>query len=145
MEVGVTKLSPDTEKYVKLFYEPQISAYSFLKAFFAELHQKGIREISRDLVSFFYETKKDQRYQEILREIKFRSNGIFQYSNELEDNIFTLQNMGLLGKENPSFGVILIKYNDSVSNEVLQNIPEDHLALIKEVADKYVADNSAKV
>ena len=117
MSVREARLNPDTEKYIELFYEPKLSAYSLLKSFFAKLYKDGKREISRDLVSFFYEMKKQPKFQEILHEIKFRSNGIFYYSNELEDNIFTLQNMGLLGKENPSFAVILLKYNDDVAEE----------------------------
>ena len=136
--MGNEALYPDTEAYVNLFYEPSISAYRFLKAFFAELYQKGVREVSRDLVSFFIDIKKEPEYQEILHEIKFRSNGIFYYSNELEDTIFTLQNMGLLGKENPSFGIILIKYNDTVSQETLADIPEEYMSLIENISDRYI-------
>ena len=135
------QLNSDTEKYIELFYEPKISAYSFLKAFFAKLYYDGKQEVSRDLVSFFYEMKKQPRFQEVLHEIRFRSNGIFNYSDELEDNIFTLQNMGLLGKENPSFGVILLKYNKDIAKEVLENTPKKYLEVIEELANRYIKDN----
>lgn len=98
-----------------------------------------MKEISRDLVSFFSNIKKDPRYHSIMHEFKFRSNGVFQYSNELEDNIFTLQNMGLLGKENPSFGRILIKYDDNISQEIIDATQADQLQLIEEIADKFIA------
>ena len=78
-----------------------------------------------------------------MHEIKFRSNGIFQYSDELEDNIFMLQNMGLLGKENPSFGVILIKYSDEITKKILAEVPPEQLSLIKEIADRYTVENSS--
>ena len=145
MSVREARLNPDTEKYIELFYEPKLSAYSLLKSFFAKLYKDGKREISRDLVSFFYEMKKQPKFQEILHEIKFRSNGIFYYSNELEDNIFFFFFMGLLGKENPSFGVILLKYNDDVAEEALDNTPKEYLDLIEELANRYIADNTTSL
>ena len=134
-------LYPDTEMYIKQFYEPSITAYRFLRIFFAELYEMGVKEISRDLVSFFSAIKENPRYHSIMHEFKFRSNGIFQYSNELEDNIFTLQNMGLLGKENPSFGRILIKYNEAISQEIITATQPEQLQLIQEIADRFVTDN----
>lgn len=134
-------LYPDTENYIKQFYEPSITVYRFLRIFFAVLHERKVNEISRDLVSFFSNIKKIPRYHSIMHEFKFRSNGIFQYSNELEDNIFTLQNMGLLGKENPSFGIILIKYNDAISHEIIDTAQANQLQLIREIANKFVDDN----
>ena len=74
-------------------------------------------------------------------EIKFRSNGIFNYSNELEDNILMLQNMGLLGKTNPSFGIILINYNDIIAKETLDGLSEEHRDIIKEIAALYRTEN----
>lgn len=137
------KLTPETKEYIDLFYEPKVSAYKFLKVFFAVLYENGIRDISRDLVAFFSGIKQEEKYGEIMHEIKFRSNGIFQYSDELEDNIFMLQNMGLLGKENPSFGVILIKYSDEITKKILAEVPPEQLSLIKEIADRYTVENSS--
>lgn len=134
-------LYPDTETYIKQFYEPSITAYRFLRVFFAVLYERGVKEVSRDLVSFFSNIKDNPRYHSIMHEFKFRSNGIFQYSNELEDNIFTLQNMGLLGKENPSFGRILIKYNNAISQEIIDATQSDQLQLIQEIANIFVTDN----
>lgn len=132
------ELYAETKKYIERFYEPELSAYDFLKVFFAELYLNGIKDVSRDLVDFFYEMKKQVRFNEILREIKFKSNGVFLYSNDLEDNIFTLQNMGLLGKENPSFGKILIKYSDSVCSEIIESVSEKYVALIKEIVNVFM-------
>ena len=84
-------LYEDTQKYINMFYTPVISSYEFLKSFFAELYQLGEHEVSRDLSEFFCDLKKNPKYNEVLYEIKFRSNGIFNYSNELEDNILMLQ------------------------------------------------------
>lgn len=133
-------LYEDTQKYINRFYTPIISSYEFLKSFFAELYQNSVTEISRDLSEFFYNLKNEPRYSEILREIKFRSNGVFIYSNELEDNILMLQNMGLLGKTNPSFGIILINYNNSIATETLNGLSEEHLNIIKEIVNLYKSE-----
>lgn len=134
--VGVT-LYEDTQNYINRFYTPVISSYEFLKSFFAELYQNKVTEISRDLSEFFYNLKKNPKYTEILCEIKFRNNGVFMYSNELEDNILMLQNMGLLGKTNPSFGMILIHYNHLIATETLNGLSEEHLNIVKEIAALY--------
>lgn len=134
-------LYEDTQKYINMFYTPDISSYEFLKSFFAELYQLGENEVSRDLSEFFCNLKKNPKYNEVLYEIKFRSNGIFNYSNELEDNILMLQNMGLLGKTNPSFGIILINYNDTIAKETLDGLSEQHRDIIKEIAALYRAEN----
>lgn len=135
-------LYEDTQKYINMFYTPVISSYEFLKSFFAELYQLGEHEVSRDLSEFFCDLKKNPKYNEVLYEIKFRSNGIFNYSNELEDNILMLQNMGLLGKTNPSFGIILINYNKSIATETLNELSEKHQNIIKEIADLYQKENT---
>lgn len=135
-------LYEDTQKYIERFYTPIISSYEFLKSFFAELYQNNVTEISRDLSEFFYKLKKEPKYAEILYEIKFRSNGVFIYSNELEDNILMLQNMGLLGKTNPSFGIILINYNKSIATETLNELSEKHQNIIKEIANLYQRENA---
>lgn len=131
------KLYPDTERYLNQFYEPTITAYHFLRVFFALLFKRNEKEISRDLVNFFSDIKKNPRYRAMMHEFNFRSNGVFLYSNELEDNIFTLQNIGLLGKENPSFGKILIKYDDEIANEAITTTNEEQLTLIKEIVDNF--------
>lgn len=132
------QLSEDSEKYLSLFYTPKFSAYSLLKAFFAKLHIKKITKTSRDLADFFYNLKLNEKYEQILKEIKFRNNGVFVYSNELDDCICTLQNMGLLGKENPSFGKILVKYSDAVAAEALSDVPIEYQKLFDEMVEKYL-------
>lgn len=130
-------LYDDTQQYVNLFYSPAVTSYELLKCFFAYLHQEGVNEISRDLSEFFYEMKKNPMYGDVLHEIKFKNNGIFIYSDELEDGILTLQNMGLLGKKNPSFGVILNQYDPSIASEALNHLSEDYKRIIEEIGEQY--------
>lgn len=132
------KLYDDTQTYINMFYTPEITSYEFLKGFFAELYNQKIREVSRDLSEFFYSLKTNPKYNVLLREIHFRNNGIFKYSNEIEDDILTLQNMGLLGKKNPSFGIILIEFNEVIATETLNALSAEFRSLIEEIAKLYM-------
>lgn len=140
--MSIITLYEDTQKYIDMFYTPTITSYEFLKSFFAELYKNNIKEVSRDLSEFFFNMKKNPKFKDVLLEIKFKSNGIFRYSNELEDDILTLQNMGLLGKKNPSFGVILIEYSDSIADETLDTLSTDNRQLIQEMVGFYIEENS---
>lgn len=135
--MGRTALYLDTKQYIDMFYTPDMTSYEFLKSFFAALYLKNKTSVNRDLTDFFYAIKKEKKYSDLLKEFKFKSNGVFVYSDELEDGIFTLQNMGLLGKKNPSFGIIFIEYTPEIAEEALAAIGEEKSALIKEIADCY--------
>jgi len=133
------QMSENAEAYISRFYEPKINAYEFLKGFFACLKRKGMTEINRDLVGFLYEQKKVDKYREVLEEVRFRSNGVNYYSDDVDDALFNLQIGGLLGKMNPSFGVIIIKYTDEEITETLESTASEYLSEINDIADTYVA------
>jgi hypothetical protein len=129
-----------TEQYLSRFYEPSVTAYEFLKCFFAYLKKFKLEKVNRDLVGFLYRQKKITENQEVLAEIKFRTNGINYYSNDLEDALFNLQNGGLLGKMNPSFGIILIHYTDDEIKKILESTKAEYRDIIKKIAESYVED-----
>lgn len=132
------QINEKTAQYLSRFYEPRVTAYEFLKCFFAFLKEKGINEVDRDLVSFLYKQKKSAANQEVLEEINFRSNGVHFYSNDVEDALFNLQNGGLLGKMNPSFGIIIIKYTDNEIDEILNSIQDEYRSAIEKIANAYI-------
>ena len=128
----------EQEKYLSRFYEPKITAYEFLKCFFAYLKKENVNEVDRDLITFLHEQKKKEENKEVLEEINFRSNGVNYYSDDVEDALFNLQNGGLLGKMNPSFGVLIIKYDDeSEINKTLESISPEYKNTIEEIAKEY--------
>lgn len=127
-----------TEKYLSRFYEPKVTAYEFMKCFFAYLKKNGINEIERDLVDFLRGQKKVADNADVLEEINFRTNGVNYYSDNIEDALFNLQNGGLLGKMNPSFGIIIIKYTENEINETIDAIQEQYRPAIENIANEYV-------
>lgn len=132
-----SQINNDTTDYLSHFYNPKLTAYEFLKCFFAFLKKLNVEEADRDISDFLYEQKKIKQNSSVLEEIKFRSNGIFWYSNDIEDALFNLQNGGLLGKMNPSFGIILIKYTDKEVAKIIKDTPEDCISSIEEIAKAY--------
>ena len=121
-------------EYLSRFHEPGITAYEFLKGFFAHLKKLGMDRIDRDLVVFLHEQKKNESFAAVFEEIAFRSNGVSYSSDDIEDALFNLQNGGLLGKTNPSFGVILI--NQEIE-ETLDSIPEKYKTVVEKIANTY--------
>lgn len=130
----------DSINYIDLFYIPEVSSYMVLKAFFAQLYKKKCLSICRDLSDFFYQMKQNPKFKNLLFEIKFKDNGVFKYSEEIEDNILTLQNVGLLGKQNPSFGKITINYSDDIAVEFLNSLSEDNKNRMEELVDQYIRE-----
>ena len=132
------QINASTSEYLSRFYEPKVTAYEFLKCFFAYLKKERIDQINRDLVSFLYKQKQNNSNDDVLEEIKFRNNGVKHYSDDVEDALFNLQNGGLLGKMNPSFGIIIINYTDSEITETLNSIPSKYRAIISNIATEYI-------
>lgn len=141
MKMSVS-LKAETEAYLSRFYEPKVTAYEFLKCFFAFLKKKDISEVDRDLVLFLYNQKQNPENNDVLDEISFRSNGVSYYSDDIEDALFNLQNGGLLGKMNPSFGIIINKYTNEEANKIIDSVPEEYRKIIERIADLY--ENSKK-
>lgn len=125
-------------KYLERFYEPKVTAYEFLKCFFAYLKKKNIKEIERNLVDFLKKQKECAENGEVLEEINFRTNGVHYYSDDIEDALFNLQNGGLLGKMNPSFGIIIIKYNEKEIEESICSVSEQYRLVIENIANAYI-------
>ena len=126
-----------TAEYLSRFYEPKVTAYEFLKYFFAYLRKSGVDEVDRDLEDFLYKQKQSELTRDVLEEINFRSNGVRYYSDNVEDALFNLQNGGLLGKMNPSFGILIIKYSENDAQRIIDSIPPEYRVVIKQIADAY--------
>jgi len=131
------KTNDTTAAYLSRFYEPEITAYEFLKYFFACLKELGEESVNRDLVSFLYHRKQQEDERVVLEEISFRSNGVNHYSDDVEDALFNLQNGGLLGKMNPSFGKIIIKYSDDDVADISKNISDKFKPIIMRIAEDF--------
>ena len=93
----MTRISERQKKYMERFYEPEFSAYDFMCLFCAVngIQQKYSfdREI---LLSFIKSCKLNGEYTNLLDDINFKSNGVFYYSEELQEAITKLKLAGVL-------------------------------------------------
>jgi hypothetical protein len=128
----------DMDNYLSCFYRPEVTAYEFLKCFFAFLKLSRIIEAHEDITRFLYEQKGLSENEVVLREINFKSNGVSYYSNDIDDAIFNLQIGGLIGKENPTFRKINIKYTDEEAETIIGGIDKQYADIIREIADSYI-------
>lgn len=131
-------MSQTKNTYLSRFYDPKVTAYEFLKCFFAYLKRKGVEQIDRDLAEFLQRQKDISENADVLEEISFRTNGVNYYSDDIENALFNLQNGGLLGKMNPSFGIIIIKYTEKEVEETIQSISDQYRTTIEGIADNYI-------
>lgn len=132
------KAGTSVDSYLSWFYEPKVTAYEFMKCFFAYLKQNDIQEIDRDLVGFLKDQKRDDTNKEVLEEINFHTNGVNYYSDDIEDALFNLQNGGLLGKMNPSFGIIIIKYTEKEIEDAISSVSDQYSRAIEKIALAYI-------
>ena len=128
-----------SNNYLEQFYEPKVTAYEFMKCFFAFLKRENIDNVERDLVEFLRNQKKKQD-SVVFEEINFRTNGVNYYSDDIEDALFNLQNGGLLGKMNPSFGIIIIKYDEEDINKAIEGISTEYRETIEMIAKEYIKE-----
>lgn len=131
-------LNAGSNSYLQRFYEPKVTAYEFMKCFFAYLKNYDVDRIDPDLVDFLRSQKEKADNNDVLEEINFRSNGVNYYSDDIEDALFNLQNGGLPGKMNPSFGIIIIKYTENEIQESIDSISEQYRTPIENIASAYM-------
>ena len=126
--------------YLSRFYEPKITAYEFLKYFFAYLKKMDVDTVNvdRDLVGFLYKQKQICGNDMVLEEIRFGSNGVNYFSEDIEDSVFCLYIGGLLGKYNPSFGDTYIKCSGSEVDDIIRGVPNDVRDDIERIAHAYI-------
>lgn len=88
-------LDKDTEEFLSSVSEPRFSTQDFLSLFCASLFTKGSMSFSRDNLLSFIELNKN-KYSGLLEDIKLRSNGVFSYSDNLDDAYSILKWSNLL-------------------------------------------------
>lgn len=91
------KLSEASQKYLEHFYEPEFTSYDFIFLFSTINALQNNYSFSRDnLLKTIENCKSNNEYNDLLEEIKLKSNGIHSYSEELEEAITKLKYCGIL-------------------------------------------------
>ncbi|MGL4392249.1 MAG: hypothetical protein ACRCSK_02275 [Fusobacteriaceae bacterium] len=116
-----------------------ISEYNLLKLFFYVLQVKEKKnEIVNNIDPIFYELKQKEEFKDLLKSIKFKSNGIEYYSEQISTGIEMLQNAKVIKKTNPTFSKILIVYNNNIVNDIEKYTKKEILNSVSTLVTKFL-------
>jgi hypothetical protein len=127
------QLNNETKAYLKRFHNPETTAYNFLNLFFAVLYHDGLRQYPREFSDIIHNAKQNPKYSRLLGDIHFRSNGVFWYSNQIEDGIFKLKLCGLIATLSPKDDIILLQYNPNIVDGILKSFTEEDIQNTREI------------
>lgn len=92
----------ETEKYLEGLYEKKFSAYDFMCLFCAVCASQKQYKFNRDnLLDFIIKCKNEGKYMNLLNDIKFKNDGMFNYSNNYDEAIMKLKWCGMLWTKSP--------------------------------------------
>lgn len=140
-------LNDDEQKYLNSFYEARVIPYDFMILFCANNILNQNLTFNRDyLLDFIVECKNKNEYDTLLREIKIRSNGVFLYSERLENAIFQLKIAGVLYTISPERDASIHIRNDISACDIINQKSEylDEVAEFVNSYNIYVCDRMAK-
>ena len=117
------------------FYQPEFSAYDFMCLFTVINVIQKTNAFDRDsLIKFISYCKNNNKFNQLLNDININSNGVFAYSNDLEEAIQKLRLSGLLYTISPeSDAKIFIFENIQIANLIGKRIDyfDDMIKFIK--------------
>lgn len=108
------------QQYLDMFYESKFSPYDFMCLFGALNASLKKYSFSRDkLIEFIKLCKDTNQFNMLLEDINIKSNGVFYFSEELDEAIVKLKNGGIFYTVSPE--------KDSTMM-IFENIPIDELS-----------------
>lgn len=104
-------ISKETKEFLNLFYQPEFSEFDFICLFISLLKLENIHTIdTNQLESFIINNKYNQEFKDILKKFKYKSNGIYKYSNQFREVIRLAKYSGLIFSISPEIdGLVFIK------------------------------------
>jgi len=133
MEKLTNKIPPETERYLNNFYQPYITAYKFLELFFAVLYKQGTTRYQREFSEIIRTAKEQEKFKNLLQDIHFKSNGIYYYSDQIDEGISSLKVCELIETVSPQEKIIVINYTENIVNMILSQYSADDIEKVTEI------------
>ena len=90
------------ERYISRFYNPEFTAYEFMRTFCISYAIRAKFEFYRDeLLDYIKICKDENQFNDLLEDIHLKSNGIHCYSEDLEEAMTKLKFAGILYTVSP--------------------------------------------
>lgn len=130
-------LDKDTEKYLKGFKESDFSSYNFLSMFCALNFIKDNKYFDRNkLLSFIEKNKNLGLYDKLLNDIKIKNNGVFPYSDNLEEAYSILKWANILYTISPEEDAKIYIKDDIPLNDII-TFKNEYYSLMETFVNDY--------
>lgn len=130
--------------YIDRFYQSKFTSYDFVSLFCAILSKQQQYSFFREhLIEFIKSSKTNRKYEHILEDIYLKSNGIFNYSDNLDDAIFNLKVGGILYTISPEQDS-QIYISKNIPTEELISSRSKYVDVMLEFIDEYNAEHGMK-
>ncbi len=141
--INVTKGYEESQNHIEKFYVSEFSPYDFMCLFTAiNVSQKKL-VFNRDrLVKFIRSCKNNNQFSRLLNDIYLKNNGIFDYSDDLDEAIQKLRLAGILYTISPESDATMYIFE----NTPMAKLIKDRLDYFDEMAsfigdyEKYISD-----
>lgn len=131
------KGAEERESYFNSFAHPNFTAFDFMSLFCYTNASKEKYIINRDLlISFIIYCKKYNLFSNLLEGIKLKNNGIFSYSEELDEAISKLKLSDILYTTSPESNPNVYLY-ENIDMSILLNKREDYLEEMNNFINQY--------
>ncbi len=135
--------------YIDIFYQPKFTSYDFMSLFCAMLSIKQEYSCCMDhLIKFIKSSKTNRKYNDLLEDIRYKSNGVFDYSDDLDNAIFNLKLGCILYTISPEQDSQIYIFKDIPAEELIKpriKYVDTMAEFIDEYNAEYGLNNKQKV
>ena len=109
------------EEYLSKFYEAEFSPYDFMSLFTAINASQKNYSFSRDnLIQFIANCKKENQFHRLLKDIHIKSNGVFNFSEDLDEATQKLKIGRILYTVSPEENSTIMIFEDIPMAELIK-------------------------
>jgi len=131
------KQNNNETKYLDKFYNPDITPYDFLSLFSSVLASQNEYSFVRDsLIEFINHCKKNSLYNNLLKDINLKTNGVTFYSEEFDEAISKLKWARILYTVSPEQDSTIWIFNNIPIPELIKH-KESFLGEVKQFINEY--------
>lgn len=125
------------KNYMDMFYESDFSAYDFIFLFSAMSILEEQNCFNKDnLISFILVCKGENKFEKLLNDINLKSNGLFYYSEEINEAIAKLKWVKILYTISPETDATVYILDDIPTEDILRK-RKDYIEEITNFISEY--------
>ena len=120
--INVRKGYRELQDHLEKFYEPEFSPYDFMCLFTAiNVTQKNLVFNKDSLIKFIRSCKRNNQFNRLLKDIHLKNNGIFDYSDDLDEAVQKLKIAGILYTISPESDASICIFENTSMAELIKD------------------------